>query len=149
MSFLADTNILLRSIDPSHPMHSDAVNAIRILRSQGNSICIVPQNIIEFWNVCTRPIDRNGLGQTATEAKAQIDRLKQFFPILLDTEQIYPVWEQLVVTYDVIGVSVHDARLVAAMLVHKLTHILTFNTSDFRRYSEITAVHPTERTGRL
>lgn len=41
------------------------------------------------------------------------------------------------------GVNVHDARLVAAMLVHGLTHILTFNISDFARYSEITAVHPT------
>lgn len=41
------------------------------------------------------------------------------------------------------GVNVHDARLVAAMLVHGLTDILTFNTKDFARYSEITAVHPT------
>ena len=45
--------------------------------------------------------------------------------------------------YGVIGVNVHDARLVAAMLVHGLTHILTFNTTDFARYTEITAVHPT------
>ena len=29
---------------------------------------------------------------------------------------------------------------VAAMLVHGLTHILTFNTTDFRRYAEITLV---------
>jgi predicted nucleic acid-binding protein len=49
---------------------------------------------------------------------------------------------RLVVAYGVKGVNVHDARLVAAMLVHGLTHILTFNISDFARYSEITAVHP-------
>ncbi len=41
------------------------------------------------------------------------------------------------------AVNVHDARLVAAMLVHGLSHILTFNTTEFARYSEITAVHPT------
>ena len=46
------------------------------------------------------------------------------------------------ITYKVIGVNVHDARLVAAMLVHGLTHILTFNIADFARYSEITAVNP-------
>lgn len=34
------------------------------------------------------------------------------------------------------------AKLVASMLVHGLTHILTFNFGDFARYSEITAVHP-------
>ncbi len=44
------------------------------------------------------------------------------------------------------GVNVHDARLVAAMLVHGLTHILTFNTPDFRRFSQITVVHPSEIT---
>ena len=37
-----------------------------------------------------------------------------------------------------------DAKLVAAMLVHGLTHILTFDISDFARYSEITAVNPRE-----
>ena len=42
--------------------------------------------------------------------------------------------------------NVHDARLVAAMLVHKLTHILTFNSDDFRRYSEIIVVNPKQLT---
>jgi hypothetical protein len=37
---------------------------------------------------------------------------------------------------------VHDARLVAVMRVHSLTHILTFNTTDFIRYPAITVVHP-------
>jgi len=50
----------------------------------------------------------------------------------------------LVIAHAVMGVNVHDARLVAAMLVHGLTHILTFNTADFRRFSQITVVHPSE-----
>jgi predicted nucleic acid-binding protein len=41
------------------------------------------------------------------------------------------------------GVNVHDARLVAVMLVYGVKNILTFNTRDFNRYSEIVAVHPT------
>ncbi|MEG4808362.1 PIN domain-containing protein [Microcoleus sp. F8-D3] len=142
MPFLVDTNILLRSVDTAHPMNADAVNAVITLRDRGEQLYIVPQNLIEFWNVCTRPIQRNGLGRTATEAEAEINRLKQLFPLLLDTEAIYPEWERLVITYKVIGVNVHDARLVAAMLVHGLTHILTFNFTDFARYSEITAVNP-------
>ena len=28
------------------------------------------------------------------------------------------------------------------MLVHGITHVLTFNVADFARYSEITVVHP-------
>jgi predicted nucleic acid-binding protein len=124
-------------------MYGDAVNAIATLRERGEHLHIVPQNLIEFWNVYTRPLERNGLGHTAAEAEAEVNRLKAFFSLLLDTSAIYQEWERLVIVHAVIGVNVHDARLVAAMLVHGLTHILTFNISDFARYSEITAVHPT------
>lgn len=142
MLYLVDTNVLLRSIDLNHPMNPDAVQAISTLRSRGEQLHIVPQNLIEFWNVYTRPTDRNGLGRSVAETQAEVNRLKSLFPLLLDTEAIYQEWERLVVAYGIKGVNVHDARLVAAMLVHGLTHILTFNINDFARYSEITAVNP-------
>jgi len=127
-------------------MNPDAANAISRLRSRGEQLHIVPQNLIEFWNVYTRPTERNGLGRSLVETQAEVNRLKMLFSLLLDTEAIYQEWERLVVAYGIRGVNVHDARLVAAMLVHGLTHILTFNVSDFARYSEITAVNPTTIT---
>ncbi|WGV24288.1 type II toxin-antitoxin system VapC family toxin [Halotia branconii] len=143
MAYLLDTNVLLRSADPNHPMYNSATNATSLLRNQGETLCIVPQNLIEFWNVYTRPANKNGLGHTASEASEEIRRLKAFFTFLTDTASIYNEWERLAMQYQVKGVNVHDARLVAAMLVHGLTHILTFNISDFARYSEIIAVNPT------
>lgn len=144
MAYLIDTNVLLRSADPDHPMYNDATNAVSILRNQGETLCIVPQNLIEFWNVYTRPANRNGLGHTAEEAAQEIRRLKAFFTLKADTASIYNEWERLVIQYQVKGVNVHDARLTAAMLVHGLTHILTFNIEDFNRYAgEITPVNPT------
>jgi len=144
LTFLIDTNVLLRSVEPSHPMYGDAINAVTTLMGRGERLCIVPQNLIEFWNVCTRPAQKNGLGYTPAQAAAEINRLKTIFPLLLDAEAIYQEWERLVITYAVRGVNVHDAKLVAAMLVHGLTHILTFDISDFARYSEITVVNPRE-----
>jgi len=47
-----------------------------------------------------------------------------------------------VVHHRVAGKQAHDARLVAAMLVHGVTHLLTFNTNDFKRFSEIMVVNP-------
>jgi hypothetical protein len=41
-----------------------------------------------------------------------------------------------------LGKNAHDARLVAAMRVHGLTHLLTFNAQDFRRYPGINVVTP-------
>lgn len=64
------------------------------------------------------------------------------FVVLEDTPKIFPEWERLVVVHQVIGKQAHDARLVAAMLVHDVTHLLTFNTADFKRYSEVTVVDP-------
>ncbi|MBR8836782.1 MAG: hypothetical protein DSM106950_22890 [Stigonema ocellatum SAG 48.90 = DSM 106950] len=86
MAFLVDTNVLLRSVEPSHPMYPDASNAINTLLRRGERLCIVPQNLIEFWNVYTRPTQRNGLGHTPAEAEAEINRLKTIFPLLLDTD---------------------------------------------------------------
>ena len=36
-----------------------------------------------------------------------------------------------------------DARLVALMNLYSIDSILTFNVADFKRYSNITALHPT------
>jgi predicted nucleic acid-binding protein len=127
-------------------MNPDAVNAISTLHNHGEQVYIVPQNLIEFWNVYTRPIERNGLGRSVAETQAEVNRLKDLFPLLLDTEEIYQEWERLVVAYGIRGINVHDARLVSAMLVHSLTHILTFNVSDFALYSEITTISPSTIT---
>lgn len=43
-------------------------------------------------------------------------------------------------TVDVRGRQVYDARLVAVMLAHGITHILTFNGNHFRRFTGITVV---------
>ena len=94
----------------------------------------------------TRPADRNGFGRTPFETDQLLQRLERLFPLLPDSPDVYPEWRRLVVDYDVSGVQVHDARLVATMLVHDVKHILTFNTQDFTRYmpEEIIAVDPSE-----
>ena len=50
----------------------------------------------------------------------------------------------MVSKHEVKGKEVHDARIVAAMLAHRVTHLLTFNTADFKRYTEIAAINPRE-----
>src|SRR6266496_4209489 len=140
MPFLMDANLLLRNVQADHPMHLSAVEAIRRLSRRGDKPFLVPQNFYEFWNVATRPLEKNGLGWTPEEAEEEVKRLQTLFTVLYDSEAVYREWLRLVSVYSIRGVSVHDARLVAAMRIHGLTHILTFNVSDFTRYAaEITA----------
>ena len=145
MSYFLDTNILLRTLVTNDPNYQITMSAIASLKRGKEQLFIAPQNLIELWNVATRPADKNGLGLDPDEAQVEVARLKELFVLLPDREQIYPEWERLVKTYEVKGAKVHDTRLVAFMLVHRLSHILTFNVKDFRRFSpEITPVSPTD-----
>jgi predicted nucleic acid-binding protein len=144
MSYLLDTNILSRLAEPGHAMHQPALDAVKRLAADGHTLHIVPQNLYEFWVVCTRPTAVNGLGKTAAEAATELASLKVLFVLLDETPALYGVWEGLVVATPVVGKNGHDARLVAAMMVHGLTHLLTFNAQDFRQYAGITAVSPAD-----
>ena len=144
MLYLVDTNILLRFADRSHPLHPSVRSTIRNLRQDGNNLFITSQNCVEFWNVATRPIQRNGFGLIPQDARRSLDLIERLFPILPDRPEVYQEWRTLVVTFSVAGVQVHDARLVAAMKVNAISHILTFNAQDFKRYipEGIVAVTP-------
>jgi predicted nucleic acid-binding protein len=97
---------------------------------------------VEFWNVCTRPADKNGFGLTGAEADVRAKLIESRFTLLPDTARIQTEWRRLVVACSVSGVQVHDARLVAAMLAHGVTHLLTLNDQDFARYPGISVLHP-------
>jgi predicted nucleic acid-binding protein len=74
MKCLVDTNILLRLVQKNSPMHLDTQRAILKLKKQGEFLCIIPQNIIEFWAVATRPLDKNGLGLSITQAEEESEK---------------------------------------------------------------------------
>jgi predicted nucleic acid-binding protein len=142
VSFAVYTNVLLRSIDDGHVAQPIAQKGLFALRDRGEILSIFPQNLVEFWAVATRPLANNGLGWSVDRAKQELASLKNLFVLLSDTDAILPEWERLVVFHLVIGKQAHDARLVASMLVHSVTHLLTFNTNDFKRFTEITVVNP-------
>lgn len=148
MLILIDTNILLRIAEPSHSQHAAAVEAIRMIRVLAHRPVIVPQVIYEFWAVATRPVEANGLGVDVAEAQKKLDSLFPLFRILRDERTIFELWQQVVFDHNVKGKQVHDARLVAAMLRHGISHLLTFNATHFVRYGEIVVVEP-EQAGAL
>ena len=51
-----------------------------------------------------------------------------------ESPAIYAQWKRLIIRHNVHGVKVHDTRLVAAMNVHFIRKIQTFNTTDFERF---------------
>ncbi|MGA3205348.1 MAG: PIN domain nuclease, partial [Bryobacteraceae bacterium] len=95
-----------------------------------------------FWTVCTRPLRANGMGLTVDATHRLLEITENGFLRLEDTDLVYRRWRELVIGYSISGRQVHDAHLVASMLVHDVTHILTFNGRDFVQYAEIEVIDP-------
>ena len=100
------------------------------------------QNIAEFWNVATRPAERNGLGLSPEEVLQEVRSIEKSLTLLPDIPAIYSAWKQIVAVHKVQGVKVYDARLAAIMSVYTVESVLTFNSVDFERFTNIRAIHP-------
>lgn len=142
MRVLLDTNILLRSAQPNHPLCPQAARAVSKLIRQKDAVFFCSQNIAEFWNVATRPADRNGLGLPHEEVLREVHDIERLLTLLPDIPAIYTAWKEIVRDYRVQGVKVFDARLVATMKVYSIERILTFNVADFQRYNKVAAIDP-------
>ena len=142
MNVLVDTNLLTGWVNTGASSHQTAVEALRVLRRSGHTPTLVPQNLYEFWVVATRPTDANGFGMRPQEVLDEFDRLRPLFTLMLDERVVFQRWQDLVSRYEVCGKPAHDARLVAAMVRHRISHLLTFDLSGFQRYREIVVVSP-------
>ena len=142
MIVVLDTNVLLRYADPNDPAHPIVITALGVLRATGYALHLVPQNLYEFWVVATRPLDRNGLGLTVPECEQTLTPIEAAFPVLLDKPSLLAEWRSLVMAHACKGKIAHDARIVAAMRTHGLTHLLTFNVGDFARFPGLTVLDP-------
>lgn len=138
--YLLDTNVALRFSNPSAPQHELVRSAVA--RLLVNDECVLTaQVLIEFWVVATRPINVNGLGWSAEQARASVDQLLDRFPLLEDRPEVFPIWLQLICDNRIQGKRAHDIRLIAVMFAHGVDHLLTLNPNDFTIASSITIVH--------
>jgi predicted nucleic acid-binding protein len=132
----------VRGIQKKHPACAIARKALISLYRSEHDLYLTSQNIAEFWNVCTRPLEVNGLGLSVELTDRYTNQLEQFFDILPDASEVFRTWRKIVVDHRVMGAKVHDARLVAMMKTYEIQTVVTFNVADFTRFTEIAAVHP-------
>ncbi|MEX2316567.1 MAG: type II toxin-antitoxin system VapC family toxin [Pirellulales bacterium] len=131
-----DTGVLLRTFVPADPNCRPIRQALRQLRRDGEELVTTCQNIAEFYNVSTRPITaRGGYGLPGVKVDARVRFIERLCRRLMENERAYQNRKQLIAKYQVSGVAVHDARLVAMMLAHDVNRVLTINDRDFSRYA--------------
>jgi predicted nucleic acid-binding protein len=134
VSFI-DTNVLVYSTSVRSPFRVQARAALDRVASAGR-VAISRQVLREYLAVTTRP-QALATPLSLAEATADTDAFSRRFAILEDGPL---VWDQLLALshrFSFGGRQVHDTNIVATMLAHGETRLLTFNHADFRRFSSL------------
>jgi len=137
-----DTNILLAATDESREDHEDAIAAINVWPASGVVLYTSGQILREYLAVATRPVDHNGLGMTQPDAIANVRALRARLNLLSEDVKVSGRLLELLDTIECRGKQVHDANVVATMLVHGIDTVVTLNVDDFARFG-----HPVRVVG--
>ena len=89
----------------------------------------------EYLAVVTRP-QAWAAPLAMADALDDVDRMSHDFELLEDGPSVTEALIALCREVAVGGRQIHDANIVATMLAHGERRLLTFNTADFRRYSD-------------
>lgn len=135
-SAFVDTNVLLRATLQQMPDHLSALRLVEQAWRRDVELWINRQIIREYLVYLTRPqnlispVDRNTLQQRST-------MLRTMFRVADETDAITEQLVTLLGKYSVGGKQVHDANIVATMLVYNIPTLLTQNVADFKRFADI------------
>src|SRR5208282_5167580 len=90
--YLVDSNVLLRWVKPDDRDYPLVVSAIDATLQRGAVFCYTSQNVAEFWNTCTRPLDRNGYGLSPQEADRRARLFEDKLRLLPDSLAVHQEW---------------------------------------------------------
>jgi predicted nucleic acid-binding protein len=141
-SVVLDTNVLLRLASPAAPEHVMCRTAITALAGAGVQLALVPQVLLEFWVVATRPASVNGFGWTTEQTHLAIDGFTQQMALLPETPAGFERWRGLVSSLSIARKRAHDMRIAAVMLSNGVQQILTLNPADFAGIPDLQVCHP-------
>ena len=131
---MIDTNVLVFASVPAAPDHAGAVAALHREMTGPDEIWISRQIVREFLVQIARP----GVLHDATHDRAarQAEWLTNNFRLADETAAVTSELFALLRTVGFRGKNVHDANIVATMLAHGISRLLTHNVKDFDRYAD-------------
>ena len=132
-----DTNVLLIATDALRPYHKETQRLFAEAGSHGFHLAVSGQVLREYLAVATRPADSNGLGLEAADAVANVERFMEFTNLFEETATVALRLRELVGAHCIRGKGVHDANIVATMVVHRILCLITENGKDFARFEGI------------
>ncbi len=131
-----DTNTLVQANIRTAPRHREAILAFRRLRGAKTKLWINRQVLREYLSVVTRPQSFMQPMDSA-QAASRIVYFQSHFHIAEDNAKVTTELVSLLKTIPLGGKQVHDANIVATMLAYGIRQILTSNSVDFARFSDL------------
>lgn len=135
-----DTNILLTATDESRSHHKFARTVIASHQRIGLHLGISGQIIREYLVVATRAPEVNGLGIEPADALSNVNEFSKRLLFFDETEAASIQLRLLTNNYQLIGTRIHDANVVATMLTHGLSKLVTENQADFSVFSDVETI---------
>lgn len=130
-----DTNVLLRATNSRMPLHVEAKALIDTCWTDEIELWISRQVIREYLVQVTR---QQGTVPPLTidEINVQMGMIQASFKIADDTAAVTAQLMLLIREFPTGGKQVHDANIVATMLVHGIDQLLTQNVDDMKRFGD-------------
>ena len=132
-----DTNALVYSRIVESPNYDAARLRLERAHQDAEPLRISRQIVREYLSVMTRPQSWTGTVPISRDSALEdVIGLLSDFEILEDGPVVTESLVTLCREFQVGGKQIHDANIVATMLAHGERRLLTFNISDFRRYTD-------------
>lgn len=130
-----DTNVLLRAFNDPLPHHLEAKSLVYHYLDANTELWISRQIIREYLVQVTHP---RSFPQTMTVDVVlnQLKGIQEIFKVADETAEVTTQLLDLLKTYPTGGKQVHDANIVATMLVNGVDTLLTMNVANFRRFED-------------
>jgi predicted nucleic acid-binding protein len=136
-----DTNVLIYHQLSQSPWHSAARQKLQDLEKAGHPLWVSRQILREYLAAMSGP----GVLTTPVAMATLISHVQSFQSQFLIAEDGSAVTSQLLTLLASVacaGKQVHDANIVATMLAHNISKLLTHNVADFTRFASWITVVP-------
>jgi len=132
--WFVDTNVLVYATDARSPFHHMARDMLKSARDKGVELCVNAQVIREYISAASRSVGESKPIPWSTILE-NCSRFQQMFTVLSEGQETVSRLRELLNTVPAAGKQVHDANIVATMLVYGVSVLLTHNAADFARYA--------------
>jgi len=136
-----DTNVLLRARSKTAQLHQQANQLVSEQRQAGAELWVSRQILREYAMQVTRPQTDMKL-LSAVELEIELEAIQTFFRVADETAAVTKQWIALLKQFPTGGKQVHDANIVATMLVNNIGTLLTNNISDMKRFESLITIIP-------